>query len=128
MKNLLFAILLTMPCVSISQVTQDSLKIAPAQVKNVYNGLKQGEAYKKRYSDCLEATGTLNTIIQQQNDSLVSLSQKIEEYDYRLNEMYDERERAAVEIQKIKSEGVPWWRSPWLYGAVGLIGGILIAK
>ena len=91
-------------------------------------GLRSGEAYKQYYTDCLDVANSLNDIVQQQNDSLASLAQRLEEFDYHINELYDERERAALEIQKIKSKKIPWWRHPVTIGIAGFAAGVWVAK
>lgn len=108
--------------------TSSRFTLTPDQVKNVYFGLKSAEIYKRHYNECLEVANSLNEIIQQQNDSIVAMDQRLEEFDYHINELYDERERSAVEIQQIKSKKTPWYRHPITLGILGFITGVWVAK
>lgn len=111
---------------SISQTTNISL--TPNQVDEVYKGLIQGDHLKKINDDCKEAVTELNTIIQDQNDSLISLAGQLEDYDYALNELQDQRLQQAVELERLNNKKTPWYKHPILYGVVGFITGILSIK
>jgi len=128
MKKLLFLILLTLPCVCISQVINPPLTLSPDQVKRVYIGLKERDAYAQRFNDCVKSADSLNNIIQEQDYNLNLLADNLREYNAKIDSLYNERQRAAVEIQKIKSEKTAWYKHPILWGVLGLIGGILIVK
>jgi hypothetical protein len=113
--------------VSISQITvPDSLKIAPAQVKNIYIGLKRGEVAQQRLDACYLVVTELNEIIQEQNKflqfSLTELSRLNADLAIKNNQLMD----SAVKMEKLKK--TKWYRHPITWSIVGLVGGILIAK
>jgi len=153
-KNLLLLILLTLPCVSISQITDplpvltlsdlipmrvtsitfqesnkdiitwqiaDTIKkykpliLKPEQVFNIYVGLKQGEVYKSRYEQALIVVDSLTNIVEQQDYNLNQTLDLMKEHDAQIKEAYD-------------NMPVVWYKSPYLYGAVGILIGILITK
>lgn len=113
---------------SISQVINPPLVLQPDQVKRVYIGLKERDAYAQRFSDCIKSADSLNNIIQEQDYNLNLLADNLREYNNTIDSLYNERQRAAVEIQKIKSSKTEWYKHPILWGVLGLIGGILIVK
>lgn len=122
---------------SISQTTHpqpeskpilDSLKIAPAQVKNVYDGLKAGEAYKRQYSDCLEVSTTLNNIIQDMNKDLMAAAEDLNRLNLQIAVKQADLVEKEIEIQKIKSKKIPWYRHPITIGIVGFAAGVWVAK
>jgi len=161
-KNLLLLILLTLPCVSISQITDpaqrwkpssdtlysigkltdmhvtgitfkeankdvitwnitDTIKnykpliLLPEQVFNIYVGLKQGDVYKARYADVLKVVDSLTNIVEQQDYNLNQTLDLMKEHDAQIKEAYE-------------NMPVVWYKSPYLYGALGLLIGILITK
>jgi len=118
-------------CVTISQITaqtNDSLKIAPTQVKNVYQGLQQGAQFKQKLSDCIDTANSLNELIQQQNDSLQSNAAKLVDLNKNLATANKNYTDTAVKLQKLQDRKTPWYKHPILYTIIGLIGGIWIMK
>ena len=95
--------------------TNGTLTLYPEQVLNVYTGLKQGEVYKSRYADAIKVVDSLTNIVEQQ--------------DYNLNQTLDLMKEHDAQIkQAYENMPVVWYKSPYLYGTVGLLIGILIAK
>lgn len=118
-------------CATISQITaqtNDSLKIAPIQVKNVYQGLQQRAQLKQKLSDCLETANSLNDLIQQQNDSLQSNAVKLVDLNKNLATANKNYTDTAVKLQKLQDKKIPWYKHPVLYTILGLLTGIYIAK
>jgi len=116
--------------VSISQTTDqnnDSLRISPDQVKNVYTGLKQSAQFKSKLSDCIDTANSLNDIIQQQNDSLQVAGNSILKLNSDISKVQEEITKKAVEIQKLEDRKVSWWKKVF-YIAIGVLTGILITK
>jgi len=103
--------------VSISQITdpQPPLSLNPNQVLNVYTGLKQGEVYRQRYLQALIVVDSLTNIVEQQDYNLNQTLDLMKEHDAQIKEAYE-------------NMPVVWYKSPYLYGAFGIIFGILIAK
>jgi len=131
MKKLQYATLLIALCATISQITaqtNDSLKIAPAQVKNIYQGLQERAQFKQKLSDCLEVANSLNDLIQQQNDSLQSNANKLIDLNKNLATANKNYTDTAVKLQKLQDRKIPWYKHPVLYSILGLLGGIWIAK
>jgi len=114
-----------LPCVSISQVTvipspnidtiRPNLLLRPEQVREVYFGLKQGEAYKQHYAKALTAIDSLNNIIQEQSYDFNLTLDLMKEQDAKIKEAYENMQ-------------TPWYKSPITGGILGLLIGILIAK
>lgn len=122
-------ILLTLLCVSTSKITaqnNDSLKISATQVKNVYTGLKQGEAYKIRYENCLQASIRLDSIIQDQAKRNSVFASKLNASDAEYKRLYDILVDKSVEYEKIKNKKIPWYLHPFTYFALGFATGIVI--
>ena len=118
-----------LPCVSISQITAlDSLKISPAQVKNIYTGLKTLEITKTRLTDCISTANELNGIIQNQNKSIQSFGLELISLNSDLATQNDLLLKSAVDIQILKNKKIPWYKHPILYTVLGLVGGVYIAK
>ena len=120
-----------MLCVTISQITaqtNDSLKIAPNQVKNVYQGLQQRAQFKQKLSDCLETANSLNDIIQQQNDSLQVNAVKLVDLNKNLAAANANYIKKSEDLQKLQDKKTPWYKHPILYSVLGLLTGIYIAK
>lgn len=118
-----------LPCASISQITvHDSLRISPAQVKNIYTGLKQGEVFKQRLDACVLLKNELNNIIQEQNKFLQLNMSELSRLNADLATKNDLLLKSAVDIQILKNKKIPWYKHPILYTVLGLAGGIYIAK
>lgn len=129
MKNLLFAILLTTLCVSTSKITaqsKDSLKIAPYQVKNVYQGLKQGEQYKIQYYNCLEASVKLDSIIQAGHKRTIDFTSNINVLNQHITDQQNQLLKQSVEYEKLKNKKIPWYIHPFTFFSLGFAGGFLI--
>lgn len=129
MRKLSFAILLTLLCVSTSKITaqiNDSLKISPVQVKNVYQGLKQGQVYKIRYENCLQASIKLDSIIQEQNKRTIDFSSKLNESNQFLTDAQNKITELSVDLQKYLSSKIPWYLHPFTYFATGFLTSTLM--
>lgn len=102
---------------SISQTTepQPPLTLNPEQVQNVYFGLKQGQEYHKRYADALIVVDSLTNIVEQQDYELNLTLDLMKEHDAQIKQAYE-------------NMPVVWYKSPFTWGAVGVLIGILIAK
>jgi len=100
--------------VSISQVI-DPLTLQPSQVREVYFGLKQGEAYKQHYAQALTAIDSLNNIIQEQSYDFNLTLDLMKEQDAKIKEAYE-------------NMPTPWYKSPITGAILGLLIGMLIAK
>lgn len=125
----MFLILLTMPCVSISQITAlDSLKISPNQVKNVYIGLKQGEVNKQKLSDCITIAKSLDKIIQDQKVSLQSNLVDLRNTNDDLANSNIKLTAAEVKLNELENRKIPFWKHPLMYFVLGLGTGIYIMK
>jgi len=111
-----------------AQNRKDSVLISKPQIKNVYIGLKQLEAYKKYYYECLQGSNELNQII---NDQDVKLQKSVKNI-YDLNTKTDSLNKKIIEtevkIQKLKNKKIPLWKHPILYGFLGFISGIYLMK
>jgi len=111
-----------------AQNKKDSVLISKPQIKNVYIGLKQLEAYKKYYYECLQGSNELNQIINEQDLKL----QKSVKNIYNLNAKTDSLNKKIIEtevnIQKLKNKKIPFWKHPILYGLLGFVSGIYLMK
>lgn len=115
-----------MPCVVISQniVKNDSLKISPAQVKNVYVGLKQNEANKIKLHDCINTAHELDSIIKQQNKAINEYILKTDKLNESLNQKQNELLEKSVQI----ASKTPWFKRGIVFLAVGLLSGAYLMK
>jgi len=106
----------------------DSLFIEKKQIKNIYIGLKQSEAYRDYYYECLQGSNELNQII---NDQDVKLQKSVKNI-YDLNAKTDSLNKKIIEtevsIQKLKNKKIPFWKHPILYGLLGFVSGIYLMK
>jgi len=102
--------------------------VSENSIKNVYIGLKQLEAYKKYYYECLQGSNELNKII---NDQDVKLQKSVKNI-YDLNVKTDSLNKKIIEtevsIQKLKNKKIPFWKHPILYGLLGFVSGIYLMK
>lgn len=119
-----------MLCVSISKITaqqsNDSLKIAPYQVKNVYIGLKQGEEYRAKYFNCLKASIKLDSIIQVQAKRAKSFAESQRDLNKKLTDQYNRLVKESVDQEKNKP--TPWYIHPITYLIAGFTTSALIFK
>lgn len=125
-------ILLTCICWSTFKITAqtktDSVTIHKLQVKNIYLGLKQGEAYRNYYSGCLQGSIELQKIIKNQDQELQKSIQKIVLLNSEKEKMNNKIKISEVEIQRLKNKKIPIWKHPILYTAIGFIGGVYLMK
>lgn len=105
-----------------SASAQDTLSLHRATYAEIYKGLKAEEYYRQANTDCIEIANSLNTIIQQQNDSLQLSLNRLDEVNYELDYLNYQYQEAT------KARPTPWYKSPWLWSSLGLLTGILIAK
>lgn len=123
-------ILLITLCVSISKITaqqsNDSLKIAPYQVKNVYIGLKQGEEYRIKYFDCLEASYKLDSIVQAQAERAKGFAESQTKLNEILTSKYNHLVKESVDYEKNKP--TPWYLHPVTYLIAGFTTAAVIFK
>lgn len=106
----------------------EPLTLTPTQVVNIYKGLKEGEIYRMRYEDCMNVASVLNETIQDQDKSLQETMARIKFLNDELSVKYNELTEKSVEIESLKQRKTSWYKSPWLWGGIGLVSGILIAK
>lgn len=119
-------------CISTFQLTAqnktDSVSVEKPQVKNIYIGLKQGEAYREYYYECLQVSNELNQIINKQDQELQKSLNELKllnTYNEALNkQIIDSR----VIIEKLKNKKIPWYLHPITYGLLGFAGGIYLMK
>jgi len=100
--------------VSISQVTEP-LTLQPSQVREVYFGLKHGQAYKHQYDHALIAIDSLNNIVQEQSYDFNMTLDLMKENDAKLKQAYE-------------NMPTPWYKSPITGAILGLLIGIVVAK
>lgn len=115
-------ILLILLCVSTSKIiaqNPDSLKISPIQVKNVYQGLKQGEEYRIKYSNCFQASIKLDSIIQDQAKRSNIFASKLKDSDEKTKQLYEDLMKKEIQYQNIKNNKIPWYLHPFTYFALG---------
>ena len=125
--------LLTILCVSTSKITaqstdRDSLSISPAQVENVYKGLKYATYFKNKLAECNEVANSLNEIIEQQNYELQIALNEVAELNQELKDSNDDLSQKAVEITELINRKTPWYLHPITYFIAGFTTGILILK
>jgi hypothetical protein len=106
----------------------DTLKIPPDQVKNIYKGLMLSKMYKQRSDACYSAINKLNKIVQDQNDSLLYSMRKISTLNHDIKKNTEERLKSELKIQKLENRKIPWYKHPILYLALGFGGGIYLMK
>lgn len=109
-----YLIILLLPLISYSQVT-----IPQEQIDNVYKGLKGYEWYKEHYPKAVQANDSLVRIIEDMDGNLQSYIKRQKQHDAKLIELYEQKEKLAVKIEKNKSLG-------WLWFGLGTLTGILI--
>lgn len=114
MKINFFILLVLAPLLSYSQVT-----IPREQIDNVYKGLKGYEWYKEHYPKAVQANDSLVGIIREQHCNLETYIKRQQQHDAKLIELYEQKEKLAVKIEKNKSLG-------WLWFGLGTLTGILI--
>lgn len=125
-------ILLVFTCWNTFEITAqkqtDSVSIQKSQVKNIYVGLKQSEAYRNYYLECLQGSNELNQIIKNQDQELQKRLKSIVILNSD-NEILNKKITASeIEIQRLKNKKIPIWKHPILYGIIGFIGGIYLMK
>lgn len=111
-----------------AQIKTDSISIQKSQVKNIYVGLKQAEAYRNYYLECLQGSNELNQIINNQDQELQKRLKSITILNSD-NELLNKKIIASnTEIQRLKNKKIPIWKHPILYGILGFVGGIYLMK
>lgn len=124
-------ILLAFICWSTFEITaqsKDSVSIHKLQIKNIYIGLKQSEAYKKYYYECLQSSNELNQIINNQDQELKKSLKNILYLNAKNDSLNKKIIEAEVNVQKIKNKKIPWYKHPITYGIIGFISGIYLMK
>jgi len=111
-----------------AQNKKDSVLIYKSQIKNVYIGLKQLEAYKKYYYECLQGSNGLKDIINQQDVRLQKSVKNIYDLNVKTDSLNKKIIEAEVNIQKLKNKKIPIWKHPILYGLIGFVSGIYLMK
>lgn len=119
---------LTAQTIDTLQIQNPPLVLPPAQVANVYVGLKLGEFYKTKYGDCMDIAKTLNEMIQKQKEDARTASLKLGRLNMEISESQSENLEKAVEIQQLKDKKTPWYRHPILYAVLGIGFGAYISK
>jgi len=137
MKKLLFAILLLLPCISISQITVtqappskpiDSVSIAAIQVSEIYKGLKRGEYCEAELNDCKATAGKLNDIVQDMNNNLQTAVVETNKLNSEIAAKNQDIIKKEIEIQVLKNKNTPWYRHPITAAIAGFVLGVYIAK
>jgi len=111
-----------------AQNKTDSISIQREQIKNVYTGLKQSEAYREYYYECLQSSNELNQIINKQDQELQKSLNELKllnTYNEALNKQIID---SSVTIEKLKNNKIPWYKHPITYGLLGFAGGIYLMK
>ena len=104
------------------------LLLQPYQVEEIYKGLKKCEHYRFIAKENEVIAFNLHDIIKQQNDSLKTFIKRLETRDSELYTLQQQKINAVREIERLKTTKTKWYRSPLLWGGIGLITGILITK
>lgn len=132
MKYLKLAILLIITWFSTFEISAqnktDSISIQREQIKNVYTGLKQSEAYREYYYECLQSSNDLNQIINKQDHELQKTLNELKllnTYNEALNKQIID---SSVTIEKLNNKKIPWYLHPITYGLLGFAGGIYLMK
>lgn len=132
MKYLKLATLLAFICWNTFEITaqtaNDSVSIQKPQIKNIYVGLKQGEAYRGYYFECLQFSNELNQVINNQDQELQKSLKQITVLNSGTEALNLKITASEVEIQRLKNKKIPWYKHPILYGLLGFIGGIYLIK
>lgn len=111
-----------------AQTKIDSVSIQKQQVKNIYIGLKQAEAYRNYYLECLQGSNELNQIINNQDQELQKTLKRITILNSDNEALNKKIIASEVEIQRLKNKKIPIWKHPVLYGILGFVGGIYLMK
>lgn len=130
MKHLKLAILLAFICWNTFEITaqNDSVSIQKPQIKNIYVGLKQGEAYKNYYLECLQVSNELNQIINNQDQELQKSLKQITFLNSDTEVLNQKIIEANTEIKRLENKKIPWYRHPILYFIIGGTAGIYLTK
>jgi len=91
-------------------------------------GLKQGEAYKNYYFECLQVSNELNQIINNQDHELQKSLKQIVVLNSDTEVLNQKIIEANTEIKRLENKKIPWWKHPILYGLLGFVGGIYLMK
>ena len=125
-------ILLAIICCSTFEITAqsriDSVSILKAQIKNIYTGLKQSEAYRSYYYECLQGSNELNQIINDQDQELQKRLQSIIILNSENQALNKKIMDSGIKIQRLENKKIPIWKHPILYGIIGFAGGIYLMK
>lgn len=78
--------------------------------------------------ECVKAANDLNVIIQDQSYFIIDLTNEFMAAQKAKDSIFAEKQKAAVDLQKLKDKKVPFYRNPWYYLIAGFIGGIFAAK
>lgn len=78
--------------------------------------------------ECVKAANDLNVIIQDQSYFIIDLTNEFMAVQKAKDSIFAEKQKAAVELQKLKNKKVPFYRNPWYYLIAGFIGGVFAAK
>jgi len=106
----------------------DSVSIQKPQIKNIYVGLKQGEAYRAYYLECLQVSNELNQIINNQDQEIQKSLKQITVLNSDTEALNQKIIEANTEIKRLESKKIPIWKHPILYGLLGFVGGIYLMK
>jgi hypothetical protein len=111
-----------------NNTVSDSVKIPRHQIKNIYIGLKQSEAYRLKYSECIDYSTELQTIISDQDKTLKRQLSEIKIIIDQQRTLNTELLQANTKLINLENRKIPWYKHPILYSILGLAGGIYIAK
>ena len=111
-----------------AQNRTDSVSINRNQVKNIYVGLKQSEAFREYYYECLQVSNELNQIINNQDSELQKSIKTVSGLNIKNDSLNKKITETEISIQKFKNKKIPFWKHPITYGILGFVGGIYLIK
>lgn len=111
-------LLILIPFLSFAQ--SDTLVLNQKEYNNVYQGLKLYEWYKQEYPKVVKANNDLLNIVIQQDSTLQGYISRTQQRDIKLDALYQDRVKLAVEQERLKNKGWSIWE--WLFFIGGCLG------
>jgi len=108
--------------------SESNLTLSPNHVRNVYIGLKQGEACKIKLSEALRAAHSLDTLVQSLNTDLQAAVIQTRILNSQIDLKQAELLKKSVEIERLTNKKTPWWRHPITWGVLGFAAGVFITR
>lgn len=116
-----------MQCVAISQtIVRKELTIDSLQVKNVYTGLKQGEACKIELKKSIDVIIQQNEIIHNLKSEIDTVLNKNKEINFKLDQ--ETQKLITTEVKLSKAEKPPFYKRPGIWFVAGLVLSAIIFK